>query len=51
MSSVYKRCVKCGSAQAHMHYDKVMDLLKYVCSSCGYTWTERPLDRDEEVEV
>lgn len=41
-----ERCRKCGSVHSGMRYDGSIDVLRFICHSCGFEWKKSPLDRD-----
>lgn len=43
-----KRCRKCGGLVT-AKYDGYLDILTFLCS-CGYLWSDNPLDRPEEIK-
>lgn len=40
-----RTCPKCTSYSVSTRYDRIRDVLRLTCLSCGYSWTDRPADR------
>jgi hypothetical protein len=40
-----RHCPKCGG-NAMVTYDKPSGDLHRICETCGYSWNERPLDKE-----
>lgn len=45
-----RKCGKCGG-QAERRYVFDRDLIERDCSSCGYSWFEVPVDKNNESNI
>ena len=49
--SEYPRCSKCGyedASSVYTHDYAGFEYVQRVCGRCGYGWSEKPLDHEEE---